>query len=506
MALFLQGLSLILQPVNLLLMVLGTAVGIVFGAVPGLTSVMAIALFLPMTYTMDPSLGLGILMSLYIGSVSGGLISAIILKIPGTPASIATCFDGVPMMEKGQGAKAIGIGIVFSFIGTIISILALVFIAPPLARVALSFGSHEFFALAMLSLMLIATLSSGSMVKGIFSGILGIVFSTVGIAPVDAIKRYTFGTVELNSGFQTLTVLIGLFAVTEIFKVAQSCRSAAQTEPAPVGKIRGFGFSLKEFTGQLGNGIISALTGLGIGILPGIGAGTSNMISYTLAKNRSKHPEKFGTGIIDGVVASEAANNASIGGAMIPLMTLGIPGDGVTALLLGAFMVHGISPGPLLFVSQAPLVYTIFAASFVATLLMLGLEFFGVRIFVKLLKIPKHILLPIILVLCVVGAFGLSSRMFDVWAILLFGLLGFLFVKFKVPTAPFVIGFILGGMAETNLRRALMLSDGNFMDFLNFTSHPISAGILCLTLLYLGWTIYKETRKKRAWAAAARKE
>lgn len=503
MDLFLQGLTLVLQPLNLLLMALGTMVGIFFGAVPGLSSVMAIALFLPMTYSMEPGVGLALLMSLYIGSVSGGLISAILLKIPGTPASIATCFDGHPMLARGEGAKAIGVGIVFSFIGTIFSILALVFIAPMLAKVAISFGKHEFFALAMFSLMLIATLSSGSMVKGIFSGVLGIVFCTVGIAPVEAVKRFTFGNNQLNGGFETLTVLIGLFAITEVIKVAETARRAKPEEIGQISKIKGFGFSLKEFVSQIGNAVISSLVGLGIGILPGIGAGTSNMIAYTVSKNRSKHPEKYGTGVIDGIVASEAANNASIGGAMIPLMTLGIPGDGVTALLLGAFMVHGISPGPLLFTDQAPLVYTIFAACFVAAILMLVLEFFSLRGFIKLLRVPKHLLLPIIFVMCVVGAFGLSSRMFDVWAILLFGVLGYAFNKFGIPTAPFVIGFILGTMAETNFRRGMMLSRNNFLDFFSFTNHPISAVILCLTVLYLLWTVYREIKKSRARRQAA---
>jgi putative tricarboxylic transport membrane protein len=234
--------------------------------------------------------------------------------------------------------------------------------------------------------------------------------------------------------------------------------------------------------------------GIGVGILPGIGAATSNMISYIVAKKRSRHPEKFGTGIIDGLVASETANNAGIGGAMIPLLTLGIPGDGVTAIMLGGFLVHGIQPGPMLFVSQGPLVYTIFAALIVATVVMLILEFYGLRIFIRLLAIPKHILLPIILVLCVVGAFGLSSRLFDVWTILLFGLIGYGFVKLKVPAGPFILGFILGPMAETNLRRGLMLSDGDFSGFL---TNPISGVFLSLAILSVVWHSVQALRAKR---------
>ncbi|GGM00879.1 C4-dicarboxylate ABC transporter permease [Pseudomonas asuensis] len=491
-----EGFSAVFSFQILILITLGVAVGIVFGAVPGLTAVMAIALSLPLTYTMGPAAGLSLLVSLYIGATSGGLISAILLKIPGTPSSIATTFDGAPMMEKGEGVKALGAGIVFSFIGTIISIAALMFIAPWLAKVALRFGPHEYFGIAIFSLTLIATLSTGSMIKGLFSGVMGFVFATVGIAPVDAIRRFTFDTPNLNSGFEVLTVLVGIFAISEIIKVAESVRAERKAAVASVSmkQIKGFGFSMKEFIGQLPNSIRSSLIGIGIGILPGVGAGTSNIVSYIVAKKRSKYPEKFGKGVIDGVVASETANNAGIGGAMIPLLTLGIPGDAVTAILLGGFMIHGIQPGPMLFMSQGPLVYTIFAALLLASVMMLVLEFYGLRIFIKLLAVPKHILLPIILVLCVVGAFGLSSRIFDIWTILLFGLIGYGFVKGGIPAAPFIIGFILGPMAETNLRRGLMLSDGNFTGFL---TNPICATFLVLAALSIVWHVYGTLRSSK---------
>ncbi len=497
LSLFQQGFAAVLVPQTLLFIVLGVAVGIVFGAVPGLTAVMAVALFLPMTYGMSPALGLSVLIALYIGSTSGGLISAILLKIPGTPASLATCWDGHPLLEKGEGAKALGVGIVFSFLGTILSIVALVFIAPSLARVALRFGPHEYFSIALFSLTLIATLSTGSMVKGIFSGLLGFAFSTVGIAPVDATIRFAFGNYQLNSGFNTLTVLIGMFAIAEVVKAAESVSREKDAIIADVGskKIRGFGFTLKEFFSQIPNFFRSALVGIGIGILPGIGSGTSNIISYLVAKKQSKHPEQFGTGIIDGIVAPETANNAGIGGALIPLMTLGIPGDGVTALILGGFMIHGIAPGPMLFRTHALLVYTIFAALIVASVAMLLLEFYGLRIFIKLLQVPKHILLPIIFVLCVVGAFGLNSRMFDVWTILLFGALGYGYAKFSIPQAPFIIGFILGPMAETNFRRGLMLSDGNF---LGFVTNPISGVFLGLACVSVLWPIVQSRFGRKA--------
>lgn len=496
LSLFGQGFLTVLRPECLFLVIAGVAVGILFGAVPGLTSVMAVALFLPVTYGMDAGSGIAVLAALYIGATSGGLISAVLLKIPGTPASIATCWDGHPMVEKGEGAKALGVGVVFSFLGTVFSIAALIFIAPPLARVALRFGPHEYFAIAVFSLTLIATLSSGSMIKGLFSGALGFAFATVGIAPIEANVRFGFGSYELNDGFKTLTVLIGLFAVSEVLKTAESVKREAPPEVKQVnmGKIRGFGFSMAEFLGQMPNFIRSSLIGVGVGILPGIGAGTSNILSYIAAQKQSKHPERFGTGIIDGIVASETANNAGIGGAMIPLMTLGIPGDGVTAILLGGFMVHGIAPGPLLFQNHAKLVYTVFAALILASVAMLLIEFYGLRIFIKLLKIPKHILLPVVFILCVVGAFGLSSLTFDVWTILLFGVIGYMFVGFKVPQAPFIIGFILGPMAEINLRRGLMLSDGRFSGFFE---NGISCTFLALSALSVLLSVIGGIRKAR---------
>ncbi|SFP63333.1 tripartite tricarboxylate transporter permease [Pseudomonas borbori] len=492
-----QGFGAVFSLNIMLLMVIGVAVGIVFGAVPGLSATMAVALCLPLTFTMGPQAGLSLLVALFIGATSGGLISAILLKIPGTPSSIATVFDGGPLMEQGHGVKALGVGIVFSFLGTIFSIAALMFIAPQLAKVALRFGPHEYFAIAVFSLTLIATLSAGSMVKGLFAGALGFAVSTVGIAPVEAIRRFTFDVAELNGGFAMLTVMIGMFAVAEIIKVAESGRHAHQGKAKSVSmkNIKGFGFSLREFREQLPNAGRSGLIGLGIGILPGIGAGTSNLVAYIISKKRAKNPETYGKGNIGGIVASETANNAGIGGAMLPLMTLGIPGDTVTAILLGGFLIHGIQPGPLLFISQGPLVYTIFAALIVATVLMLFMEFYGLRLFIKLLDVPKHILLPIILVLCVVGAFGLSSRLFDVWSILVFGLLGYVFVKAGMPAAPFIIGFILGPMAETNLRRGLMLSDGNFVAFLG---NPIAATFLGLALAFVLWQVYSALRPKKS--------
>lgn len=484
------------SPMSLLLIFACVGIGIVFGAIPGLSATMAVALFLPVTYGLEPVNAMSVLMALYVGAVSGGLISAILLRIPGTPSSVATCFDGHPLAAKGMAPKALGVGVVFSFIGTILSIVALMFISPWLAKLAIEFGNFEYFSIALFSLTMIATLSGDSLVKGVFSGTLGFIFATVGIAPIDSAQRFTFGYIELMSGFDMLPVMIGLFAVGEIISAATDSRHPpkARIEQPDMKDVKGFGFSIQEFIGQQWNMIRSALIGIGIGILPGIGGGTANILAYSVAKNQSKNPELFGTGIIDGVVASETSNNAAIGGAMIPLLTLGIPGDTVTAMLLGGLMIHGMTPGPRLFVEHTGIVYSIFAALTIASFIMLFMEFYGLRIFVKLLSIPKYILLPVIFCLCGVGAYGLNSRVFDLWSVILFGIIGFGFSAFRIPIAPFILGFILGPMAETNLRRGLMLHQNSLEPL--YTS-PICVFFLVVAMLSMGLTAYKQIQRRR---------
>lgn len=490
------GFATVLTPVGILLMFVGVAVGIVFGALPGLSATMAIALFLPVTYAMTSSDAMTLLMALFIGAISGGLISAILLHIPGTPSSVATCFDGHPMVKKGQAAKALGVGVVFSFIGTVFSTILLMFIAPQIARVAINFGPMQFFAIAIFSLTMIATLSSGNMIKGIMAGVIGFMFSTVGTDSIEGMARFTFGNTALKGGFDMLAVMVGLFAVGEIIAAAQTSRhndEELMAQPSMKG-VKGFGFSLKEFNSQWINALRSAAIGMGIGILPGIGGGTSNVLAYTVAKNYDKHPEEFGTGRIDGLVASETANNATIGGAMVPLLTLGIPGDTTTAMLLGALTLHGLTPGPLLFQNQADVVYGIFAAMLVCSVIMLFMEFFGLRVFVKLLSIPKYILLPCVFVLCTIGAYALKNNMSQVIACLVFGAIGFAFKKFDVPTTPFILGFILGPLAEVNYRRGMISNKGNFMPFL---TNPISAVFLAIAVIVILMNVLKPLFAKK---------
>ncbi len=480
-----------LQP--MLLIIGGVATGIIFGAIPGLTATMAVALCLPLTFGMTPISGMSLLVGLYIGGVSGGLISAILINIPGTPSSISTTFDGAPMAQKGLAGKALGAGMLYSFLGGLFSIIILTFVSPPLARFALRFGPFEYFAIAIFSLTMIATVSAGSLIKGLLSGMVGVLLATVGVAPIDAFPRFTFGMYELSGGFNLLPVLIGLFAISEILKTAEAAINP-DMKVIQKYKVKGFGLSMKEFLGQTKNFFRSSLIGTGIGILPGIGGGTANIIAYISAKKASKHPEKFGTGVLDGVVASESANNAAVGGALIPLITLGIPGDTVTAMLLGGLMIHGLAPGPMLFVTSGNVVYGIFVALFIANIIMLAMEFYGMRIFVRLLDIPKYYLLPVIMALCVVGAYGLNNRVFDVWSLVFFGLLGYGLLKTGFPLPPVILGFILGPIAETNLRRGLMLSKGDFTPFL---TRPIAAIFLGITVISIALSIYNEQRRAR---------
>lgn len=481
-------------PQSLLLMAAGVAVGIIFGSIPGLSAAMAVALFLPLTFTLDASLGLNLLVAVYIGGISGGLISAILLNMPGTASSIATTFDGYPMAQKGEAGRALGYGIVFSFIGCIFSFIVLTFLAPPIAKVALKFTPAENFGISVFALTMVAVLASGSMLKGILSGMMGLMVAMVGMAPIDGIPRFTFGSKALLAGFDTLPTLIGIFAISEILLTAEKMGSGKALETVKINKIKGFGFSWKEFIYQIPNAFRSALIGTGIGILPGIGGSTSGMMSYVTAKNMSKHPEEFGKGCPDGIVATETANNATIGGAMIPLLVLGIPGDGVTAMMLGGFLIHGLSTGPLLFTKSADIVYGIFAACIVCSFFMLLIEFFGIKGFVQLLRIPKHILMPFILVLCAVGAYATNNKIFDVQSIILFGVIGYLITKFKMSVSPFVLCFLIGEMVETYLRRGLM----QYKSFGAFFKRPIFDVFFALAIGILVWSIYKEWKAYRA--------
>ena len=489
MELLLKGFASLLTPEMALLMLGGVIVGIIFGAVPGLSATMAIVLFLPITFNMATTQAFALLVALYIGGVSGGLISAILINIPGSAMSIATCYDGHPMANSGHAQRALGIGVVFSFLGTIISLAIMIFAAPALASLAVKMSSYEIFSMTFCAIALVTGVGSKDVVKALAAAFLGIAFCLVGMAPVDGAIRYNFGNTSLLGGIPLTSAVVGMFAVTEILNTVGKKISAKKDAQREREKIKGFGFTFKEFVGQIKNLFISSAVGLGIGFLPGMGGSLANQVAYVTVQKASRYPEKFGTGIMDGIVASETSNNASIGGAMIPLLALGIPGDGPTAMLLSAFTIHGIVAGPLLFKTSGPLVYTVFAAMIVCSVLMLIIEFFGIPIFAKIIDVPRQILFPVVLVICVVAAFASNKVLFDCWMLLFFGILGVLLSKFNFPRTPFVLGLVLGTNLETNLRRALQLSRG---DFSPFVTRPVSGILLGLGVFFIVSAIVKQ--------------
>ena len=423
----------ILNPASILLMIAGVAIGIIFGSIPGLSASMAVALMLPLTFSMTPSLGMNTLVAVYIGGISGGLISAILLNMPGTASSIATCFDGHPMAKNGEAMKALGVGIVFSAMGSIFSFLILTFCAPLLADVALKFTPAENFGICFFALTMVAILSSGNMIRGLLAGMFGLMFTLVGMAPIDGTPRFTFGNTNLMAGFDTLPTLIGIFAIADILCTAESMKGG-KLDTIPIKKVKGFGFSMQEFISWLPNFLRSSLIGTGIGILPGIGGSTS-----------------------------------------------------------------GMSAGPLLFVKNADVVYGIFAACIVCTLIMLVVEWTCIKGFVQVLKVPKHILLPLILVLCCVGAYATNNRIFDVQSILIFGLVGYIYHKFSLPTTPFVLCFLIGEMLETYLRRGIM----QYKSFGAFFARPIFDVFFFIAIGVLVWTVTKELKAYKAKKQAA---
>lgn len=500
MELFFSAFMSLMNPSTLLLVLSGVFLGIVFGALPGLNTSMAVCLCLPLTFVLNHIDGIAMIVGVFIGGVSGGLISAILLNIPGTAAAMATCFDGHPMVKKGQAGRAMGIGIFYSFMGTIIGMIALITISRPLASVALHFTSVEYFSIYVFALTMMASLSGKSLARGLIAGFLGVFIACIGTAPIDYTPRFAFGSNNLAAGFSLVAVLTGTFAISTVMKSIQN-PTDVKTSDFGKAKMHGFGFTIKEFVRQIWNMIRSGVIGVGIGILPGIGASTSNLMAYSVAKSSSKYPEKFGTGIMDGIVASETANNATVCGAMIPLLTLGIPGDIGTAFLLSALQIHGISPGPLLFDTNPDLVYVCFAAIGVSVVFMVLLEFFGIRLFTKVLTIREYILLPVIIVLCAVGAFANNNRTFDVIFLVVFGLLGYFLNRWGYPLGPLCIGFILGPSTETSLRRALMASDtGNIITSL---ISPIAIVFYIIAVLSVVMSIRNNKRLNRKLAEAA---
>lgn len=490
---FLNGLAVVLQPMNLLILTSAVFIGFIGGALPGISGVILVVILLPVTYGMDPTAAFMLLTAIYGSTVFSGLITAILYRAPGTPEAVMTAFDGYPMTQQGQAGRALGIGVLSSAIGGLVGTIALIIFTPMLASVALKFSSPEYFALAILGLTVVASLG-GRLIFGLIGAALGLFIATIGIDPLTGTSRYTFGNLNLAEGVGLIPVIVGLFAVSEVMK-----RALGQETHQPLKRVRIKIFDLPILR-QIGVTLSrSSLLGVIIGILPGIGASTAAMVSYSEAVRWSKHPERFGKGAPEGIAAPEAANNAAAMGALVPLFALGIPGSGTTAIILGAFIMHGLQPGPMFMMSSSDLIYAVFAGLFIVNFMILLFSKPFIALFTRLLNVPYSALGPIIIMCCIVGTYSVRNSMFDVWLMLGFGVLGFLLEKIRFPLVSIILGLVLGPIAESELRRALAMSQG---DMTIFFTRPISATLIAISCLLLAAAILVPLRK-RARAKAA---
>jgi len=480
------------QPQVLWAIALGTLGGIVIGALPGLTATMGVALLIPLTFGMTPVMGINMLIGIYIGGIYGGCISAILLRTPGTPASAATVLDGYPMATKGEAGKALGMATIASTIGMLFASIVLATLAPQLASIALKFGAPEYFALALFGLTIIASLS-GDILKGAISGCLGVLISCVGADPISGVLRYTFGISGFASGFSFTPALIGLFALSEVFTQLERLGS---TEEAPA-KVSGRWPSWQDMRESANALIRGSFIGTIIGIIPGTGSGTASWIAYNEARRTSKTPERFGTGYAPGIAATESANNAVCAAALIPLLALGIPGDVVTAVLMGGLMIQGLAPGPMLFETRPDIIVGIFGGTFLATIFMFVFGMLLIPIASRILLVPRRILTMSIVVFCFIGSFAINLNPVDLYTMVGFGILGWGMQKYGFSQAALCIALILGPLLEANLRRGLLQTGDNVIAFL---SGPITLLFLGLSVISLALPYLQARRAKRVTA------
>jgi putative tricarboxylic transport membrane protein len=475
----------LLSPLPFTFIFIGVLTGIVVGAIPGLSGAMVIALTLPLTFFMDSTNALVLLVAMYVGATSGGLISATLMRMPGTPAALMTVLDGFPMAKQGQPGRALGFGIMASFIGGLVSWVFLATLSPPLAEVAVRFGPYEIFSITLVALMLISAVSEGSMVKGLLSGLLGALASMVGVDNASGAVRLTLGFQDLDGGFRLLPVILGMLVLSQVVKDIVDIGQPVERLRATTGSMF---MKFADLRGQAVNLLRSSLIGTWIGILPGIGGTTGAIASYSTARTFSRHPEKFGKGCEDGIVAAETANNAAVNGALVPLITLGIPGSVIDVILLGALVIHDLTPGPLLFRDSPESAYGIIAAALIANVLMLLIMLVATPWFARLMYVSRAWLMPPIIVFCIVGAFSAGNRMFDVWVMLGFGALGYAMMRTGMSTGPFIIGYILAPIAEVQLRSGLMIYDGSFLPLL---TRPVSLVFLMFAVITAFWPLLR---------------
>ncbi|WP_022727529.1 tripartite tricarboxylate transporter permease [Fodinicurvata sediminis] len=479
---------------NFIAIALGVCVGVLVGSIPGLTATMAVALALPFTFNLDPVTGILLLVGVYKGGVYGGSVTAILIRAPGTPAAACTLLDGYPLARKGQAGKALTMALYASCIADFISNLALIFLASLIAGLALAFGPPEYFWLICFSLTVVISISGNSLTKGVISGLLGILISTIGLDLVYGTQRFTFDVFNLMGGVSYIPLLIGLFALPEVIDFYVKKASPIAVKGADRSRV-----TLSEFKKSFLSIIRGSFIGVILGTIPGAGATAAAFLSYGEARRTSKTPETFGKGEVEGVAAAESGNNGVAGATLIPLLSLGIPGDVVTAVILGAFMLQGLTPGPLMFQENISLIYAIFIGIMLSSVVLFVSGKFAIRYFSKIADIPRHILLPIVLMFCVFGSYAVQNQMFDVGVMLAFGLLGYFMMRINMAAAPFLMGFILGPLFEDNLRRSYLIAE----DITIFFRSPICWIFIAFTVISLFIGIRREIRMTRARKASA---
>ncbi|MFZ7102866.1 MAG: tripartite tricarboxylate transporter permease [Peptococcaceae bacterium] len=491
-----EALFLLFDPSNLLLLILGVIAGSLAGCLPGITATMSIALIVPFTFTMPPATGLITIAGIYMGATYGGSISAILVNTPGTPANIATTFDGYPMTQKGNAQRALVAAATASAVGGIVGTFFLLFFSPPLADAALKFGPPEFFWLAIFGLTIIVSLSADNMLKGFIGGAFGLLLSTIGISPIGGEPRFTWGIHQLNIGIDIIVALIGFFCLPQVFLMVENRFKKFKVAEYTSNKDE----VLKDIMDSLKKPFIllySSIIGAFVGAVPGAGGNIAGMLSYNESKRFSKYPAKFGTGIIDGVVAAESANNAAVSGSLIPLLSLGIPGSPPSAVLLGALLLQGIRPGQELYSQHAAVTYSFILSLAVASVLLIPIGVFGARVMARFIASPINYLATTIVYLSVIGSFAIHNNLVEVYIMAIFGLLGYLMHKFGFEGGPIVLGLILGSFAEEGLVQSIIFAKASGSLFKVLFTRPISIVLIIFCLVSISWPIISKIRNQK---------
>jgi putative tricarboxylic transport membrane protein len=488
----------VFNPSVILFLFGGLVIGLFVGALPGLTATMALAVLTPLTFWFEPSNGFALLIGVWNSAIFAGGFSAILVNIPGTPASIAQTFDGYILYQKGKGGLALGINTIYSMMGGMIGSLTFIFLAFPIARFAVKFGASEFFMLAFFGLSMMTTVSQGSVLKGLIVGFAGILISTIGIDPMLALQRFTFNSVNLIGGISFLPVMIGMFGISgvlsQIFNKKKTLDKKIESEKKRNLELGRVFPTLREAKGLTIPTLLSSFVSTIIGAIPGTGGDISSIICWGQAKKMSKHPEDYGNGSIEGLAVASCANNAVIGGALTTMTTLGIPGDVATAVLMGSLMMYGMQPGPRLFVEQKSFVFQLMILMFLANLLFGIIGLLSAKVAPKLLNVSKETLWVIIILFCIVGSYSLNNNLFDVLVMFISGIVGFFFEKGKFPAGPFILGLLLGNMMESNLRRALIMSQGSLSIFV---TRPLTLIMIILMIFTYLVPVFKNLSQKR---------